>query len=37
VSGELQREIGGVRHGNAEELRQHGAHQVVHDLGALVH
>jgi len=37
VSGELQRESGVVRHGNAEELRQQGAHQVVHDLGALVH
>jgi hypothetical protein len=26
-----------VRQGNAEELLQHGAHQVVNDLGALVH
>jgi hypothetical protein len=37
VSGEFQRAISVVRQGNAEELRQHGAHQVVKDLGALVH
>jgi hypothetical protein len=37
VSGELQREIGVVRQGNTEELQRHGAHQVVHNLGALVH
>ena len=26
-----------ARQGNAEELRRHGAHLVVHDLGELVH
>jgi beta-phosphoglucomutase-like phosphatase (HAD superfamily) len=35
--GNFRLEIGVVRHGNAEERRQHGAPQVVHDLGALVH
>ena len=29
--------IGVARQGNAEELRRHGAHLVVHDLGELVH
>src|SRR5215510_13610409 len=29
--------IGVARKGNAEELRHHGAHLVVHDLGELVH
>jgi beta-phosphoglucomutase family hydrolase len=29
--------IGVARKGNAEELRRHGAHLVVHDLGELVH
>jgi phosphoglycolate phosphatase-like HAD superfamily hydrolase len=28
--------IGVARKGNADELRQHGAHQVVNDLGELV-
>jgi hypothetical protein len=28
--------IGVARQGNAEALRQHGAHLVVHDLGELV-
>jgi beta-phosphoglucomutase-like phosphatase (HAD superfamily) len=28
--------IGVARKGNAEELRQHGAHLVVNDLGELV-
>jgi len=28
--------IGVARKGNAEELRHHGAHLVVHDLGELV-
>jgi beta-phosphoglucomutase-like phosphatase (HAD superfamily) len=29
--------IGVARQGNAEELRRHGAHLAVHDLGELVH
>ena len=29
--------IGVARQGNAEELRRHGAHLVVHDLGKLVY
>ena len=35
---ELEREVidAVARKGNAEELRRHGAHLVVHDLGELV-
>jgi phosphoglycolate phosphatase-like HAD superfamily hydrolase len=29
--------IGVARKGNAEELRRHGAHLVVNDLGELAH
>ena len=35
-SGNFGLVIGVARKGNAEELRQHGAHLVVNDLGELV-